>query len=55
MDVWVFGLFYGSWLLWAIAAGAATRAYQVRTADAAARALPAPRSSFASHIPSTPQ
>jgi hypothetical protein len=30
--VWVFGLFYGSWLLWAIAAGAATRSYQVRSA-----------------------
>ncbi len=29
---WVFGLFYGSWFLWAIAAGAATRAYQVRSA-----------------------
>jgi hypothetical protein len=30
--VWVFGLFYGSWLLWAMAAGAATRSYQLRTA-----------------------
>jgi hypothetical protein len=29
---WVFGLFYGSWFLWAIAAGAATRSYQVRSA-----------------------
>ncbi len=29
---WVFGLFYGSWLLWAIAAGAATRSYQRRSA-----------------------
>jgi hypothetical protein len=29
---WVFGLFYGSWLLWAVAAGVATRAYQLRTA-----------------------
>jgi hypothetical protein len=29
---WVFALFYGSWFLWAIAGGAATRAYQVRTA-----------------------
>jgi DHA1 family inner membrane transport protein len=28
---WVFGLFYGSWLLWAIAAAAATRSYQLRT------------------------
>jgi hypothetical protein len=30
--VWVFGLFYCSWFLWAIAAAAATRSYQVRTA-----------------------
>jgi hypothetical protein len=30
--VWVFGLFYGSWLLWAMAAGAATRSYQLRSA-----------------------
>jgi hypothetical protein len=29
---WVFGLFYGSWLLWALAAGAATRSYQSRSA-----------------------
>ena len=29
---WVFALFYGSWLLWAIAAGAATRSCQVRSA-----------------------
>lgn len=29
---WVFGLFYCSWFLWAIAGGAATRAYQLRTA-----------------------
>ena len=28
---WVFALFYGSWFLWAIAAGAATRAYQLRS------------------------
>ncbi len=28
---WVFGLFYGSWLVWAIAAGAATRSYQLRS------------------------
>jgi hypothetical protein len=28
---WVVALFYGSWLLWAIAAGAATRAYQLRS------------------------
>jgi hypothetical protein len=30
--IWVFGLFYGSWLLWALAAGAATRSYQLRSA-----------------------
>jgi hypothetical protein len=29
---WVPSLFYGSWLLWAIAAGAATRSYQLRSA-----------------------
>jgi len=29
---WVPALFYGSWFLWAIAAGAATRSYQLRTA-----------------------
>jgi hypothetical protein len=28
---WVPGLFYGSWFLWAIAAGAATRSYQLRS------------------------
>ena len=32
MATWVFGLVYGSWLLWAIAAGAATRSYQLRSA-----------------------
>ena len=32
MAGWVFALVYGSWFLWAIAAGAATRAYQLRTA-----------------------
>ena len=32
--IWVFGLFYGSWLLWAIAACAATRSYQLRTSGA---------------------
>ena len=32
IHLWVFGLFYGSWFLWAIAAGAATRAYQLRSA-----------------------
>ena len=35
MAPWVPGLFYGSWLLWAIAAGAATRSYQLRTASSA--------------------
>jgi hypothetical protein len=30
---WVFGLFYGSWLLWAIAAAAATRLYELRTSS----------------------
>ena len=34
MAAWVFVLFYGSWFLWALAAGAATRAYQLRTAAA---------------------
>ena len=32
IELWVFGLFYGSWFLWAIAGGAATRAYQLRSA-----------------------
>jgi hypothetical protein len=32
IDLWVFGLFYGSWFVWAIAGGAATRAYQLRSA-----------------------
>ncbi len=32
MAGWVFGLVYGSWFLWALAAGAATRSYQVRSA-----------------------
>jgi hypothetical protein len=31
MAMWVPALFYGSWFLWAIAAGAATRAYQLRS------------------------
>jgi hypothetical protein len=31
--IWVFCLFYGSWLLFAIAEGAATRSYQIRSAD----------------------
>jgi hypothetical protein len=32
IEFWVFGLFYTSWFLWAIAGGAATRAYQLRSA-----------------------
>jgi hypothetical protein len=32
---WVFALFYGSWFLWAIAACAATRSYQLRSASSA--------------------
>ena len=32
IEGWVFGLFYTSWFLWAIAGGAATRAYQLRSA-----------------------
>ncbi len=31
---WVFGLFYGSWFLWAIAGAAATRSYQLRSGGA---------------------
>ena len=31
MAGWVYGLVYGSWFLWAFAAGAATRAYQLRS------------------------
>ena len=31
MTGWVYGLIYGSWFLWAIAAGAATRSYQLRS------------------------
>jgi hypothetical protein len=33
MMLWVPCLFYGSWFLWAIAAGAATRSYQLRSAS----------------------
>jgi hypothetical protein len=32
IETWVVALFYGSWFLFAIAAGAATRSYQVRSA-----------------------
>jgi len=31
MATWVPYLFYTSWFLWAIAAGAATRSYQLRS------------------------
>jgi hypothetical protein len=37
--LWVFGLFYCSWFLWAISAGAATLSYQLRSD---ARRLPSP-------------
>jgi len=40
IEIWVPALFYGSWLLWAIAAGAATRSYQLRSA--APTATPSP-------------
>lgn len=33
MATWVFCLFYGSWLFWAIAAGFATRSFQLRSAS----------------------
>jgi hypothetical protein len=33
IELWVFGLFYCSWFLFAIAVGAATRSYQLRTAE----------------------
>ena len=32
ISAWVFCLFYGSWFLWAIAGGAATRSYQLASA-----------------------
>src|SRR5689334_20062045 len=32
MAIWVTPLFYGSWLLFAVAIGAATRSYQLRSA-----------------------
>jgi hypothetical protein len=44
ISTWVFGVFYGSWFLWAIAAGAATRSYQLRTGpDGINAALRVPR------------
>jgi hypothetical protein len=33
INLWIYGLFYGSWALWAIAGGAATRAYQLGRAS----------------------
>jgi hypothetical protein len=41
IEPWVFALFYTSWFLWAIAGGAATRAYQLRTATADRGSTPA--------------
>jgi hypothetical protein len=35
IEIWVFGLFYCTWFLWAIAGGAATRSYQLRTSPSA--------------------
>lgn len=35
IEIWIFWLFYSSWFLWAIAAGAATRSYQLRSASSA--------------------
>lgn len=32
IEAWVFALFYGSWLVWAILADAATRSYRLRSA-----------------------
>ena len=32
IELWVYGLFYTSWFLWAVAGGAATRSYQLRSA-----------------------
>ncbi len=32
IEFWVYALFYGSWVLWAIAEAVATRSYQVRSA-----------------------
>jgi hypothetical protein len=40
MDTWVTPLFYGSWLLFAIAIGAATRSYQLRSAAPRQRETP---------------
>jgi hypothetical protein len=37
---WVPALFAGSWLLWASAAGAATRSYQLRSAVPQGRIVP---------------
>jgi hypothetical protein len=35
MATWVFGVVYGTWFLWAIAAAAATRSYQLRSPEPA--------------------
>ena len=40
MATWVTPLFYGSWLLFAVAIGAATRSYQLRSATTEASAPP---------------
>lgn len=40
IETWVFALFYGSWFLFAIAAGAATRSYQLRSAPLPASSPP---------------
>ena len=40
MATWVTPLFYGSWLLFAIAIGAATRSYQLRSAAPRQRETP---------------
>lgn len=55
IDLWVFGLFYGSWFLWAIACGAATRGYQLRRRRSACAPRPTlgPSRSSRSAAPST--
>jgi hypothetical protein len=46
IESWVFGLFYGSWFLWAIAGGAATRSFQLRTAGGDASRAPYAKSGY---------
>jgi hypothetical protein len=46
IESWVFGLFYGSWFLWAIAGGATTRAFQLRTAGGDASRAPHAKSGY---------